>query len=413
MAIVKPFQGLRPMPELASKVATLPYDVMSTAEARKMAAGNPISFLHVSRAEIDLTENTDVHTPAVYQKASENFQKFIAGRVLFQDRKPCYYAYAQTMNGRRQLGLVACSSIEDYFHDVIKKHEFTRPEKEQDRIEHMQALQAHVGPVFLTHRPHTALREILKAISKENALYNFVAEDDVTHEVWLIENDEIIEQIEQIFQQEIPYTYIADGHHRTASAAKVGANLKAQNEAHTGFEQYNFFLSVLFAADELAIMDYNRTVKDLDGNSVEIFLKKVGEKFAIKKVAASENRPERLHDFGMYVAGNWYRLTAKENSFTDDPIGILDVSILQNNLLAPVLHVEDPRTDTRIDFIGGIRGLSELQTRVDTGVAAVAFALYPVSLPQLIAIADSGQVMPPKSTWFEPKLRDAMFCHQL
>lgn len=411
MAIIKPFRALRPAAELVSRVASLPYDVMNTEEAREMAAGNPYSFLHVSRAEIDLPAGTDVHSPIVYQRAAENFQTFIQNGTLKQDDKLSLYIYAQTMDGRRQVGLVACSSIEDYFNDVIKKHEFTRPEKEQDRIEHMEAVKAHVGPIFLTYTPNTTVKTVISKIISAEPVNDFTSEDGIHHSLWVVDSVNDVQTICTAFQNEIPCTYIADGHHRAASAAKVGKKLQAQNPSHTGNEEYNFFLSVLFPADELAIMDYNRVVKDLNGFDKNELLGKLSEKFTLAPIDASDAKPARLHDFAMYLDGQWYRLTAKADSYTNDPIGILDVTILQNNVLAPLLGIADPRIDTRIDFVGGIRGLKQLAKRVDSGEMAVAFALYPVSLQQLMDIADSGNVMPPKSTWFEPKLRDGLVSH--
>jgi uncharacterized protein (DUF1015 family) len=370
------------------------------------------SFLHVSRAEIDFNDLVDEHSQQVYDKACENFNRLIADGILIQDQQPCYYIYAQTMNGRRQFGLVACSAIEDYFNDVIKKHEFTRPEKEKDRIEHMLAVEAHVGPVFLTYPENNKIDNIVnKVVINEHALYDFTAEDNVQHTAWKISDEETVNQITEIFQQEIPYTYIADGHHRTASAAKVGKKLKDKNPNHTGNEEYNFFLSVLFPANQLAIMDYNRVVKDLNGLNETDFLNKVSENFEIAESTLETVKPTELHHFGMYLNKKWYTLKSKPGTFTNDPIGILDVTILSENILSPILNIKDQRTDKRIDFVGGIRGIKELQDRVDRGDATVAFALYPVSLQQLIDIADSGKVMPPKSTWFEPKLRDGLFSH--
>ena len=410
MAIIKAFKGVRPKNELAQQVASLPYDVMNTLEAKEMAKGNPYSFLHVSRAEIDLPAGTDEHSQQVYDKARETFHKMISDGILAQDGQPLLYVYAQEMNGRKQFGLVACSSIDDYFNDVIKKHELTRPEKEQDRIEHMQTLQAHVGPIFLTYPKNMDIDAIVEnVVVYQKPVYDFTAEDNIQHTVWVINDSDAIENIISVFAKQIPYTYIADGHHRTASAAKVGQKMRNQNPAHTGNEEYNFFLSVLFPDDQLAIMDYNRVVKDLNENTYEEFLQKAGEHFIISKT--SNKKPAHLHQITMYLDGTWYELIPKEGSFTNDAVGVLDISILQNNLLNPVLGIADPRTDKRIDFIGGIRGLEELERRVDSGEMKVAFALYPVSLQQLMAIANSGEIMPPKSTWFEPKLRDGLFSH--
>jgi uncharacterized protein (DUF1015 family) len=410
MAIIKAFKGVRPKTGLAEQVASLPYDVMNTAEAREMAKGNPYSFLHVSRAEIDLPAGTDEHSQQVYDKARQTFYKMISDGVLVQDEKPILYIYAQEMNGRKQFGLVACSSIDDYFNDVIKKHELTRTEKEQDRIEHMQTLQAHVGPIFLTYPKNNNIDALVEnVVVYQKPVYDFKAEDNIGHTVWVIDDLKTIEAIISIFDKQIPYTYIADGHHRTASAAKVGKKLREQNPAHNGQEEYNFFLSVLFSDNQLAIMDYNRVVKDLNGNTIEEFLTKAGQHFSVSKTA--NKKPSGLHHITMYLDGAWYELTPKPGSFTNDAVGVLDISILQNNLLSPVLGIADPRTDKRIDFIGGIRGLEELERRVNSGEMKVAFALYPVSLQQLMDIANSGNIMPPKSTWFEPKLRDGLFSH--
>ncbi len=409
MAIVKPFKAVRPTPSLAHKVASLPYDVMNTEEAKEMAKGNPYSFLHVSRAEIDLAENIDIHSPEVYAKARQNFDTLIAENTLVQDATPCYYVYALTMQGRVQNGLVACSSIDDYFNDVIKKHEFTRPEKELDRIEHMRAVEAHVGPIFLTYPSHHKIDNLIAAAKTQTPVYDFVAEDGIKHQVWVIDNTNTVAEIETIFNHEVVATYIADGHHRTASAAKVGMELRTVSGDTTA--SYNYFLSVLFSNHELAIMDYNRLVKDLNGKSVADFMSALSAMFTIEKISFDDAKPSKANHFGMYIAGEWYRLIAKNSILKTDPIGILDVSLLQDNVLSPLLHITDPRTSDRIDFVGGIRGLAGLQRRVDSGEMAVAFALYPVSIAQLISIADSGNVMPPKSTWFEPKLRDGLFSH--
>lgn len=412
MAIVKPFMAVRPKQELAAKVASLPYDVMNTSEAREMAAGNPISFLHVSRAEIDFPEGIDEHGKDVYERARTNFYQLIEDGVLAKDEKPMFYIYAQTMNGRQQVGLVASSSVEDYFNNVIKKHEFTRPEKEEDRIRHMETLQAHVGPIFLTYPSNLKVDAIVNEVVRtELPVYDFTADDGVTHKVWTVSDSAKIESITAVFETEIPFTYIADGHHRTASAAKVGRKMRDHNANHTGHEEYNYFLSVLFPDEQLAIMDYNRLVKDLNGFTPEALLQKLQESFSITKCTLDTAKPKLLHDFAMYLNGQWYNLKANAAIVKQDAIGVLDVTILQENVLAPLLGVEDPRTNKRIDFVGGIRGLEELQKRVDAGDSAVAFALFPVSLRQLMDIADSGQVMPPKSTWFEPKLRDGLFCH--
>lgn len=411
MAIVKPFRAWRPRNDIAAQVAALPYDVMNREEAAQMAKDNPLSFLHVSRAEIDLPEVQDLHSHQVYDQAAANFKKMIADGILVQDEAPGYSIYAQSMQGRKQYGLVGCSAIEDYFSGVIKKHEFTRPEKEADRIHHMKKIQAHVGPIFLTFPDHPGLENIIRAQTQNHPPdIDFTAEDGVGHSVWVIRDESINREIERIFTEEIPSTYIADGHHRTASAAKVGKALQQENPNHTGNEEYNFFLSVLFPASHLAIMDYNRVVTDLNNLSVEAFLAETEKRFIVEK-SESIYRPDALHHLTMYLNKQWYRLIVREHFIHNDPIGQLDVTILQDALLSPVLGITDPRTDKRIDFVGGIRGLEELSRRVDSGEMQVAFALYPVSLNQLMNIADSGQVMPPKSTWFEPKLRDGLFIH--
>jgi uncharacterized protein (DUF1015 family) len=412
MAIIKPFEAVRPQNKLAVEVSSLPYDVMNTAEAREMAAGNPYSFLHVSRAEIDFAEGVDEHSQPVYDKARDNFYKMLEDGVLLQEAYPLLYIYSQVMNGRRQTGLVASSSIEDYFNDIIKKHELTRPEKEEDRIRHMETLQAHVGPIFLTYPKNKRVDEIVDGVmEKAEPVYDFLAKDGVKHTVWIIRDEANINELVSVFEKQIPYTYIADGHHRTASAAKVGLKMKGQNPDHNGTEEYNFFLSVLFPDDQLAIMDYNRLVKDLNGHSEAAFIKELEKIFEVSAPHKEIENPKTIHTFEMYLGGSWYSLTAKPQFVKTDPIGVLDITILQDNVLAPLLGIADPRTDKRIDFVGGIRGLKELQRRVDSGEMKVAFALYPVSLKQLMDIADSGNVMPPKSTWFEPKLRDGLFSH--
>lgn len=412
MATVRPFKSLSPKAALASQVASLPYDVMNSEEAKKMAAGNPFSFLHVSKAEIDLPQNTSQYSESVYEKATANFQKLIADGVLVKDENASFYIYSLTMNGRTQTGLVACCSIEEYENNIIKKHEFTRPEKEEDRIKHIATLKAQTGPIFLTYRDNDAVDKIVENYVSQPPLYSFVANDGVKHEVWGIGDVPAVRTLVQLFAQNVRFLYIADGHHRAASAVKIGQKIRSESSTHTGQEEYNFFLSVLFPASQLAIMDYNRVVKDLNGNSPEQFLNKVKENFEVTEVSSTYS-PKGLHDFGMFLNGKWYQLTAKSTTVKEDAIGVLDVTILQNFLLQPILGIEDPRTDKRIDFVGGIRGLKELEKRVNSGEMAVAFALFPVSLEQLMAIADTNNVMPPKSTWFEPKLRDGLFIHQI
>jgi len=406
MAKISPFKALRPAAELAPKVASRPYDVLNSKEAKTEAQGNSYSFLHVTKSEIDLPESVDIHSSEVYDKARQNLQAFIQRNILFRESKPCYYIYELVMNGRSQTGLVCVSSVDDYENDIIKKHEFTRPEKEQDRINHIKTTGAQTGNVFLAYRNSEAIDSLLNQWKTDrNPVYNFTADDGIQHTIWVVNDSSSISHITSLFEEEVPNTYIADGHHRAASAAKVRSALgnKATDEA-------NYFLTTLFPASQLYIMDYNRAVKDLNGLSVQGFLEKVGKDFELEK-AENEVKPSVLHEFGMYLDHQWYTLKAKEGTYTNDPIGILDVTILQNNLLSRILNIGDPRTDNRIDFIGGIRGLSELSKKVDSGEMAVAFSLFPVSIQQLFDIADSGNVMPPKSTWFEPKLRDGLLTH--
>jgi len=407
MAIIYPFKALRPQPQYAKLVASRPYDVLNSQEARKEARGNPNSFLHVTKAEIDLPETVDIHSTAVYEKAKENLQAFLQRGILFREEKPCYYIYELEMNGRSQTGLVCASSVDDYEEDVIKKHEFTRPEKEQDRINHIRTTGAQTGNVFLAYRNEEELDQIIDEWKKtHNPVYDFIADDDITHRIWIINNTDTIGQVTKLFAKKIPQTYIADGHHRAASAAKVR---KALGDKIT--EGAEYFLTTLFPASQLRIMDYNRLVKDLNDIDEKEFVKKVSKKFDVEKVEKAFS-PQNLHVFGMYLPAQWFKLTAKEGTYNDeDPIGVLDITILQENLLDPILGIKDQRTDKRIDFVGGIRGLGELEKRVNNGEMAAAFSLHPVSIQQLFDIADSGNVMPPKSTWFEPKLRDGLLTH--
>lgn len=413
MAIVRPFKAIRPVKELASKVAALPYDVMDSDEAREMVKGNPYSFLHVDKAEVDLDPSIDIYDKRVYEKARENLYRMIEEGVFIQDEKPCFYIYQQVMDGRVQTGLVACTSIDDYMNDIIKKHEHTRAEKEQDRINHVDYCDANTGPIFLTYRVKPEIDEIVKGWTVKEPLYDFVSEDGVAHRVWIIDDEETINKLANMFKN-VDYLYIADGHHRCASAVKVGQMRRKANPNYTGEEEFNYFLSVIFPDIDLYIMDYNRVVKDLNGYSVDEFLNKVGEKFIVEEAPKAPYKPEAKHTFGMYLEGKWYKLTAKEGTFNpQDPVDRLDVSILQNNLLAPILGIADPRTDKRIDFVGGIRGLKELERRVNSGEMKVAFSMYPTTIDDLMDIADAGKVMPPKSTWFEPKLRSGIFIHKL
>jgi len=405
MVTILPFRALRPSPSLAMQVASRPYDVLNSTEARAAARDNPYSFLHVTKSEIDLAETIDIHSQAVYQKANENLQQFIRQGTLIQEDKPCYYIYQLTMNGRSQTGLVAVSSVEDYHQDRIKKHEFTRPEKEKDRIDHMYTIKAQTGNVFLAMRDVPALNQLMLAAQQEIPLYDFVAEDGIRHCIWVVDQPQQIEAITRLFQEQVPCTYIADGHHRAASAAKVSAALPDSTAAR-------YFLTTIFPASQLAILDYNRVIKDLYGQRAADFIAKLETDFTIRP-SDSAVRPSQLHEFGMYLEGKWYVLEAKEGTYDTDPIGVLDITILTKRILEKLLGITDQRTDTRIDFVGGIRGLKELERRVDSGEMKVAFSLYPVSIEQLFAIADSGEVMPPKSTWFEPKLRDGLLTHLL
>ncbi len=406
MAIISAFRALRPAKELAARVASLPYDVLNSAEARVAAGDNPYSFLHITKAEIDLPEGTDIHSEKVYHKAADNLFIFRDHKILLREEIPAYYIYELTMNGRKQTGLVCVSSVADYENDIIKKHELTRPEKEQDRINHIRITGAQTGNVFLAYQSNVTLSDLITVWKESHeALYDFVADDGIGHRVWVVHDPHTISEITNIFHKQIAFTYIADGHHRAASAAKVKNALGKEATAEAGW-----FLTTLFPSDELRILDYNRVVKDLNGLSAEQFLEKLNKNFSVNAVTGAYS-PERLHTFGMYLEGKWYGLEARENSFSNDPIGILDVSILQNNILSPLLGIHDPRTDNRVDFVGGIRGLKELEKKVDSGQVKAAFSLYPVSMDQLFDIADSGQIMPPKSTWFEPKLRDGLLTH--
>jgi uncharacterized protein (DUF1015 family) len=406
MATVSAFRGLRPDKKFASKLASPPYDVLSSAEARDLASENPYSFLHITKAEIDLPEGTDTHSDKVYHKAADNLFIFRDNKILVQDDEPAYYIYELTMNGRSQTGLVCVSAVSDYENDVIKKHELTRPEKELDRINHMRITGAQTGNVFLAYKSNTDLSNIIGRWKNEHETeYEFVAMDGIGHRIWVVRDKDTIRTITAIFRDHVKYTYIADGHHRAASAAKVknAMGREATSEAE-------YFLTTLFPSDELRIMDYNRLVKDLNGNDPAGFLKKLDKNFRIEELNVAYS-PDQIHRFGLYMAGKWYMLEAKEGSFPDDPIGILDVSILQHNILSPILNIKDPRTDNRVDFVGGIRGLNELVKKVDSRQAAAAFSLYPVSMDQLFVVADHGEIMPPKSTWFEPKLRDGLLTH--
>jgi uncharacterized protein (DUF1015 family) len=415
MAIVKPFRGLRPPCAIAKDLACLPYDVMNSEEALVMANRKECSLLHITKSEIDLPEGTDVHSDEVYIKSVANFNKWQMKGWLAKDTDPYYYIYAQTMAGRTQYGIVGCASVDDYLNGIIKKHELTRPDKEQDRMIHVRVNNANIEPVFFTYPAVKEIDDIVnRIVRKEKPEYDFVAEDGFGHRFWVIKNKRTNILIEKLFSEKVPYTYVADGHHRTAAAALVGKEKRENNPAHNGTEEYNFFLAVHFPDNQLRIIDYNRTVKDLNGLSEEDFIKKLETGFIINETGNEIYKPERLHNFSMYLDGKWYSLDAKEGTYDDnDPIGVLDVTILTNQILAPVLDIQDLRRSKRIEFVGGIRGLGELKKRVDNGEAKIAFALYPVSMKQLITIADSGNIMPPKSTWFEPKLRSGLVIHML
>jgi uncharacterized protein (DUF1015 family) len=415
MAIVKPFKGLRPPCDIAKDLSCLPYDVMNSDEAMVMAAGKEYSLLHITRSEIDLPEGTDTHSDQVYNKSVENFNKWQKNGWLIQDDEPHYYIYAQTMDGRTQYGLAACAAVDDYLNGIIKKHELTRPDKEQDRMIHVRVNNANIEPVFFTYPAVKEIDDIVsKIVKRQKPEYDFVSEDGFGHHFWVIRDKKTNTLIEKLFLEKVPFTYVADGHHRTAAAALVGKEKQMNNPSHNGTEEYNFFLAVHFPDNQLRIMDYNRSVKDLNGNSEEEFLQKLGEGFIISEKGKEIYKPEGLHNFSMYLGEKWYSLTAKEGNFNDnDPIGVLDVTILTNLILAPLLDIQDLRRSKRIDFIGGIRGLGELKKRVDSGEMKVAFALFPVSMEQLINIADSGNIMPPKTTWFEPKLRSGLVIHLL
>lgn len=413
MAIVRPFKGIRPIRELASKIAALPYDVMDTAEAREMVKDNPYSFLHVDKAQIDLDESVDMYDNAVYEKARENLNKMIESGQYIQDENPCFYVYRQVMNGRGQTGLVACTSIDDYINNIIKKHELTREDKELDRVKHVDYCDANTGPIFLTYRANNEISEIVNEWTEKEPLYDFISEDGNGHMVWLIDNIKVVNKLEELFKT-IDYLYIADGHHRSASAAKVGYLRREKDRNYTGEEEYNFFLSISYPDDELEVLDYNRTVKDLNGLTSKEFLEKIEEKFILKSSINNEAvKPIKKHTFGMYLDNKWYLLEAKDKTYdVENPVEQLDVSILQNNLLRSILGIEDPRKCNRVAFIGGVRGLKELERRANTDMK-VSFSMFPTTIDDIMNIADSGEIMPPKSTWFEPKPRSGLFIHKL
>jgi len=414
MAILKPFKGLRPPSSIVKLLASRPYDVLNSAEARTEAHGNQYSLLHIIKPEIDLPESVDIHSQPVYDKAKENFELFKDRQWLVADNKDLLYIYAQTMNGKTQHGIVGCAGVTDYLDGIIKKHELTRKDKEEDRMKHVRITNANMEPVFFTYPAVTEIDEIVSAFVKDHKpVYDFTANDGVGHHFWVIDDQAIISSIVGLFKN-VPFTYVADGHHRTAAAALVGNEKKLNNPNHTGTEEYNYFLAVHFPDDQLSIIDYNRVVKDLNGLSNDEFLKRLEVVFSIDRKGNEIYKPVSLHNFGLYLDGAWYSLTARAGMFNDaDPIDVLDVTILSRRVLDDILGIKDLRTSNRIDFVGGIRGLGELQKRVDSGEMKAAFALFPVSMKQLIAIADSGNIMPPKTTWFEPKLRSGLVVHSL
>jgi uncharacterized protein (DUF1015 family) len=411
MALVRPFKGLRPPREIAHQLASLPYDVMNSEEARKMAEGNPHSFLHVTKPEIDLDPAIDLYDQQVYDKAHANFQMFIQKGYLKKDPEAWFYVYRQVMDGRAQTGLMCCCAAEEYWADKIKKHELTRADKEEDRLKHVDTINANAGPVFLTYPAQKSIDALIDQVTKTTPEYDFVSSDGIQHVLWVARDKAWGQNVVQEFSR-LSCLYVADGHHRSAAAARIARVRRDKNTNHSGSEEYNFFLTVLFPHNHLYIMDYNRAVKDFNGLSQDEFLKRVEEKFVVEKT--SEKKPTRATTYGMYLKGQWYKLTAKPGSFDPaDPVESLDVSVLQKNLLDPLLGIKDPRKDKRIDFIGGIRGMAELERIVDNGAHVVSFSLFPTSIEQLMKIADSGKIMPPKSTWFEPKLRSGVVIHTL
>lgn len=414
MAVIKPFKGIRPPVQLVEQVASRPYDVLNSEEAREEAKGNEKSLYHIIKPEIDFPVGTDEHDEAVYAKAVENFKMFQEKGWLVQDQKEMYYVYAQTMNGRTQYGLVVCAAVEDYLNGNIKKHELTRRDKEEDRMKHVRVNNANIEPVFFAYPDNAELDSIVKKYTDKASEYNFVAPlDGFGHTFWLIDEEQDIQRITELFAA-IPSLYIADGHHRSAAAALVGAEKARLNPNHRGDEEYNYFMAVCFPASQLTIIDYNRVVKDLNGLSDEEFLSKLADNFIVEEKGEEIYKPAALHNFSLYLSGKWYSLTAKPGTYNDnDPIGVLDVTISSNLILDEILGIKDLRSDKRIDFVGGIRGLGELKRRVDSGEMKVALALYPVSMKQLIDIADTGNIMPPKTTWFEPKLRSGLVIHSL
>lgn len=413
MAILKPFKGIRPKQELVKSIACRPYDVLNEQEARIETKGDPNSFYHVIKPEIDFPDDFDHYSPEIYKRGKENFERMFREGIFTQDEKDSYYIYAQTMNGRKQFGIVGCAAVDDYVNDVIKKHELTRPDKEEDRKNHVRISNLNYEPVFFAYPQVKALDEVVNDVIKNAPEYDFVSDDGIGHTFWVVSDDTSIKTITDEFAK-LKHTYVADGHHRTAAAALVGKERRENNPNHTGKEEYNFFLAVHFPDNQLQIMDYNRVIKDLNGLTSSQFIDKLKENFSVEEKGATEYRPSQLHEFAMYLEGNWYKLNSKEGTYNDnDPIGVLDVTILSDKVLAPLLNIVDLRKDKRIDFVGGLRGLGELKKRVDSGEMKLAFALNPVTMKQLIDIADNNLIMPPKVTWFEPKLRSGLVLHSL
>lgn len=414
MVVIKPFKGIRPVKEKSEQVASPPYDVIERDEAKELGKDNPNSFIHVVKPEIDCSDDVGEYDSQVIQKGKENIQRLFDQKILFQDPERYMYVYAQTMNGETQYGLVSCAYVDDYVNDRIKKHELTRPDKEEGRKKHVRESNMHYEPVFFAYRSQKEINDIInEVVTNNDPEYDFTDENEFGHTFWVIKDKDKNDRLEQLFKEKVPYTYVADGHHRTAAAALVGEERKQNNPDHTGNEEYNYFLAVHFPEDQLHILDYNRVVKDLNGLSKEDFLRQLQESFTIEEWGSEPYKPDEKHTFGMYLDGQWYKLTAKEGTYTNDPIGQLDVTVLSKCVLEPILNIQDLRKSKRIDFIGGIRGLEPLKKQVDSGEMAVSFALYPVSMKEIIDIADAGEIMPPKTTWFEPKLKSGLIVHSL
>jgi len=412
MIVFNPFRAYRPKSELAQAVASRPYDVLDSTEAKLEAGGNPHSFLRVIKAEIELPEGVDPYDQSVYEKGRSNFFEMVENGVFRQDASDCFYVYRLTMDGRSQTGIVGCCHYQQYYDGLIKKHELTRTAKENDRVKHVEVLGANAEPVFFSYRGKTEIDSIVEQIQKTSPVYDFLADDGIRHELWISESSLINNQVSQLFKS-VPALYVADGHHRTAAAARVGQKRKENNPGHDGTERYNYFMTVAFPDHQLKIFDYNRVVRDLNGHTTDSFLDLLGKDFTIKKVDFSEAKPSRMRELSLYLSGQWYLLQSHLQERLDDPVRDLDVTVLSENVLEPILDIKDLRKSDRIDFVGGIRGLDELQRRVDSGEMAAAFALYPVSMEQLLSIADQGEIMPPKTTWFEPKLRSGLFVHSI